>query len=51
MRQAGGIGRLFVDALNLLDETYYVYTKVPAKMFQAEYKNGRRVQAGVRWNF
>ncbi len=42
---------LTVAVTNLLDETYYVYAKVPAKMFQAEYKNGRRVQAGVHWNF
>jgi iron complex outermembrane receptor protein len=42
---------LTVACTNLLDETYYVYTKVPAKMFQAEYKNGRRVQAGVHWTF
>jgi iron complex outermembrane receptor protein len=36
---------------NLLDETYYVYTKVPARMFQAEYKSGRRVQAGIHFKF
>ena len=38
-------------ATNLLDETYYVCTKIPAKMFQAEYKSGRRVQAAVHWKF
>jgi iron complex outermembrane receptor protein len=38
-------------ATNLLDETYYVYTKVPAEMFQAAYKSGRRVQAAVHWKF
>jgi len=38
-------------ATNLLDETYYVYTKVPAKMFQAEYKNGIRMQTGIHWSF
>lgn len=42
---------LTVAATNLLDETYYVYTKVPAKMFQAEYKSGRRLQAAVHFKF
>ncbi len=42
---------LTLACTNLLDETYYVYAKVPADMFQAEYKNGRRVQAGLHWNF
>ena len=42
---------LTLACTNLLDETYYVYTEVPAKMFQAEYKNGRRAQAGVHWTF
>ncbi len=40
-----------VEVTNLLDETYYTYAKVPAKMFQSEYKNGRRIQAGIHWNF
>ncbi|OIR07478.1 vitamin B12 transporter BtuB [mine drainage metagenome] len=42
---------LTVACENLLDETYYIYAKVPANMFQAEYKNGRRLQAGLHWNF
>ena len=42
---------LTLACTNLLDETYYVYTKVPADMFQAAYKSGRRVQAAVHWKF
>jgi len=42
---------LTLACTNLLDETYYVYTEVPAKMFQAEYRNGRRFQGGVHWTF
>jgi len=42
---------LTLAATNLLDETYYIYAKVPAKMFQGEYKNGRRLQAGLHFNF
>ena len=42
---------LTLAAMNLLDETYYVYAKVPSEMFQAHYKNGRRLQAGVHWRF
>lgn len=42
---------LTLACTNLLDETYYVYTKVPAKMFQGEYKNGRRAQIGLHWNY
>ncbi|HET7535930.1 MAG TPA: TonB-dependent receptor, partial [Candidatus Didemnitutus sp.] len=39
--------------MNLTDETYYVFTKLPngAEMFQAAYKGGRRFQAGIHWNF
>jgi iron complex outermembrane recepter protein len=42
---------LTLSCTNLLDETYYSYAKVPADMFQGHYKNGRRAQAGVHWNF
>jgi len=42
---------LTIAVTNLLDETYYTYAKVPANIFQSEYKNGRRMQAGVHWNF
>ena len=42
---------LTLACTNLLDETYYVYTKVPAEMFQAAYKSGRRVQASLHWKF
>jgi len=42
---------LTVAATNLLDETYATYAKIPAKMFQSEYKNGRRLQIGLHWNY
>jgi iron complex outermembrane receptor protein len=44
--------KLTVDVLNLLDEEYYAYTKTPgANVLNSAYKEGRRLQAGVHFNF
>ncbi len=37
--------------LNLTDETYLQYGKIPAKVFQYSYKTGRRFTAGVHVKF